>query len=158
MTKLELAYCAGVIDSDGTIGIRRMTYAMRVVGDSKAPTYSERIAVKQVEPQAVDMLHRLFGGSMYMNDPSAKRGRPLHSWVVTDRKAAFALKSLLPFLRIKSMQAKNCLALRELKERSKKERVASGRGHAGSSPRTEKMSAAMDRLYQVAHDLNRVGI
>lgn len=37
MTKSELAYCAGVIDSDGTIGVKRSTYAMRITRDCAAP-------------------------------------------------------------------------------------------------------------------------
>jgi hypothetical protein len=38
MDKLILAYLAGVLDSDGTIGVKRSTYSMRVIGDSAQPT------------------------------------------------------------------------------------------------------------------------
>ena len=105
-TTEELAYCAGVIDSDGTIGVKRSTYAMRVTGDSKQPTFSERICVKQVEPQAVDLLHKLFGGTRHIEDPNAKRGRQLYSWQVTDKRAANCLILIAPFLRIKRHYAK----------------------------------------------------
>ncbi len=46
MNKREItSYLAGCIDSDGTIGIKKSTYAMRVTGDSGQPTYSERLAL-----------------------------------------------------------------------------------------------------------------
>lgn len=153
----DLAYCAGVIDSDGTIGVKKSTYAMRH-GNGGQPTYSERICVKQVEPQAVDLLMAMFGGSRYISKPSAKKGRTLFTWQITDRKAADALRALLPFLRIKKAQAENCLRLREIKEASKRARVAVGRGHAGSARRSEEHGQAMDETARAAHLLNRVGV
>lgn len=154
----ELAYCAGVIDSDGTIGVKRSTYSMRVIGDSKQPTYSERVCVRQIEPQAVRLLHSLFGGRLGQSKPSAKRGKVLHEWQVTDAKAAACLAALLPFLRIKEGQARNCLSLREVKNASKVERVAPGRGHVGSAPRSAAASAMMQSHYERAKELNRVGV
>lgn len=154
----DLAYCAGVIDSDGTIGVKRSTYSMRVTGDSKQPTYSERICVKQVTPEAIDLLRHIFGGTRYYEAPSARMGKRLYVWQVTDLKAAACLVALLPFLRIKANQARNCLALREVKSASKKARVARGRGHAGSASRPAEMSAAMEHHYTTAKELNRVGV
>ena len=157
-TTEELAYCAGVIDSDGTIGVKRSTYAMRVVGDCQQPTFSERICVKQVEPQAVDLLHRLFGGTRRMEDPSAKRGRSLHSWQVTDKRAAACLIAVLPYLRIKKQQAENCISLRSIKDKSKLDRVAFGRGHVGAAKRSPASSEAMEQHYLKAKELNHVGV
>lgn len=153
-----LAYCAGVVDSDGTIGVKRQTYSMRIIGDSAQPSYSERVCVRQVEPQAIHLLHELFGGYLSVCDPSARRGKPLFQWQVTDRKAARTLRSLLPYLRIKRAQAENCLALRQIKERSKRRRVAKGRGHVGASPRLAVHSDQMEACYQRAKTLNRVGV
>jgi hypothetical protein len=80
MTRTVLAYLAGVLDSDGTIGIKRNTYSMRVVKDSIAPTYSERIHIRQVERPALELFAATFGGNIGVNDPSAKNGRPLFRW------------------------------------------------------------------------------
>jgi hypothetical protein len=151
------AYCAGVVDSDGTIGIKRSTYGMRH-GNGGQATYSERVCVRQVTPEAVGLLHSAFGGSFGKRKASAVRGRPLWEWAVTDQKAATFLRAVRPYLRIKSLQANNCLALRALKDHSKKQRVAKGRGHVGSSRRTPEMSEAMEALYQRAKELNRVGV
>lgn len=158
MDKLTLAYLAGVIDSDGSISVRRSTYAMRKRGDASAPIYSERITVRQVTPQAVDLLHATFAGYRYISDPSAKRGRLLQGWEVTDKRAHLALVALLPYLRIKREQAKNCLALRALKKQSAKGRVAKGRGHVGAAARTPEMNAKMEACYLRSRELNRVGV
>lgn len=156
--KTEMAYLAGCIDSDGTIGVKKSTYSMRVTGDSGAATYSERVALRQTSPIVATMLRDCFGGSLYMTKPSVPNGKPLYSWAATDLRAVACIKALLPYLRIKRAQALNCLALRATKVRSKKARVAKGRGHAGSAPRSAEMSAAMEANYCEAKRLNMVGI
>ena len=158
MNRNKIAYLAGAIDADGTLGIKKSTYAVRVTKDSKQPSYSERVALRQVGDVVPKLLKKNFGGSFYITKPSAKRGQHLFSWAVTDMKAASCIRALLPFLLIKKNQAKNCLALRSVKNRSKKARVSKGRGHAGSSPRNQRHSDSMETLYQNAKHLNSVGI
>lgn len=149
-----LAYCAGIIDADGTIGIKKNTYSMRIIGDSTQPSYSERICVKQVEAEAIDLLHKIFGGYRFTSKPSTKNGKLLHGWQVTDLKATKTLTMVLPHLRIKKAQAINCLNLRVLKDISKEKRVAKGRGHVGAAPRSKKISDKMEEHYKFAHELN----
>ena len=101
MDTLTLAYLAGIIDADGTIGIKRSTYSMRVIGDSTQPTYSERVHLRQVTREAIDLLAATFGGNVGVEDAHAKRGKPLFRWGVTDKKAVALITALLPYLRIK---------------------------------------------------------
>lgn len=115
MDNLTLAYLAGVIDSDGYLSVKRTTYHMRVRGDAGNPVFSEKIGCKQVTPEAIDVLHATFGGYRRVEKPSSPNGRPLHSWVVTDRNAAAAAEALLPYLRIKREQAILLLQVRALK-------------------------------------------
>ena len=158
MIKKEiLAYLAGAVDSDGTIGIKKSTYAMRHNNGGGA-TYSERVALRQVTPEIPNLLHKTFHGALYMTKPSAKMGRQLYSWAVTDIRAVSCLSVLLPFLRVKSDQARNCLALRVVKNRSKKVRVAFGRGHVGAAARPMRITERMDAFYIRAKTLNRVGV
>lgn len=154
---LEFAYLAGAIDSDGTIGVKRSTYAMRVVGDAGAPVFSERVALRQVTPEIPTLLKARFGGSLYMTKPYSVRGKPLYSWAATDLRAVECLTALLPFLRVKREQAVNCLALRGLKHESKIAKVGRGRGHAGAAARPFFLTDAMEDAYQRAKALNRVG-
>lgn len=159
MSRIALfAYLAGAIDSDGTIGVKRSTYAMRVTQDCGGATFSERVALRQVGPEIPTLLRDTFGGSLYMTKPSAPNGRPLYSWAATDLRAAECLKALLPFLRVKRAQAENCLALRKVKNRSKLARVANGRGHRGSAVRPAALTDAMETHYASAKALNAVGI
>lgn len=157
-TDVELAYCAGVIDSDGSISVKRATYAMRVVQDCGQATYSERVCVKQVESHAVDLLRRIFGGSYRVETSSLKNGRPFYAWQVTDRQAAICLATLHPYLRIKKPQAENALNLRAVKFQTAAARVAKGRGHAGAAPRSAAHSALMDSLHARSKELNHVGL
>lgn len=153
----KLAYLAGAIDSDGTIGIKRSTYAMRVRGDAGAPVYSERVALRQVTPQIPTMLKKAFGGSLYMTPPSTANGRPLYSWAATDVRAIECLNALLPYLTVKRAQAMNCIALRGVKSVSMKAKVARGRGHVGAAARPQRLTDRMESLYEKAKVLNRVG-
>lgn len=153
----ELAYLAGVVDSDGTIGIKKSTYRVRVIRDSMQPTYSERITVRQVDYQAVELLHEIFGGRLGLTKPTARYGRPMFEWQVTDLRAYRCLVALRPHLRIKAAQADNAIALRRLKERSKRERVGINRGHAGAAPRPGYIGRDMEELFLAAKRLNSVG-
>jgi hypothetical protein len=64
----------------------------------------------------------------------------------------------VPFLRIKRRQAENCLTLRAAKDASKIARVARGRGHVGSAPRSQAAGETMEACYLQSRELNRVGI
>ncbi len=110
---LDLAYAAGVVDSDGYIGVHRNTYAKRTGAASQA-VYVPRVQVKQVTPQAVDLLHKLFGGSRFGGKPTATRGRPLLVWQVHSAAAGRVCEALLPYLRIKREQALNAIELGRL--------------------------------------------
>lgn len=157
MSAAVLAYCAGVIDSDGTIGIKRSTYAMRVRGDATQPTFAPRICVRQVTREAVDLLAATFGGTVRLSKPYSANGRALFEWSVQNRIASDVIAKILPFLRIKRAQAENCMALREAIEDSKKQRAAKGRGHIGGAPRSSSLTQQMEALCTRAHELNKVG-
>lgn len=161
------AYLAGAIDSDGSIGIRRSTYAARH-GDGRQATYSERVCLKQVTPQIPDLLRETFGGSLMMQKPSAAKGRPLYYWEATNQVAALALTAMLPYLRVKRAQAENALALRASKSRPRSEThthrdaVETQARWGTVMVRRLEVSAATiverEAIYLRARELNRVGI
>lgn len=155
MTEAELAYCAGVIDSDGTIGVKRGNWS--VGKDCTQPSYGERITVKQVTPEAVVLLYRLFGGAYRMEKASLANGRPLHTWQATHLSARAAAIALLPYLRIKRTQAENLIALRPLLAESVIQRRQRPKGQPGPNVRAPHLSAAMEAVYAKAKELNRVG-
>lgn len=107
-----LAYLAGAMDSDGSFGIKRSTYAMRVRGDASQPIFSERASLKQVTPQVPRLLKETFGGRCAVERASTENGKPLWGWHVSALKAAQATDAMFPFLRIKREQASALLELR----------------------------------------------
>lgn len=108
MNKIELAYCAGVVDSDGCITIKK-----RKVAEGKY-SHSASVFVRQVEDGAVTLLHRLFKGSIRIRPPSTPGGRDLNHWAVSCRQAMLVARTLLPYLRIKHKQAKILLRFDEM--------------------------------------------
>jgi hypothetical protein len=94
----DLAYAAGVIDSDGWIGVS-------VRGNSYAP----RVQVRQVTAPAVDLLGEMFGGYRAVVPPSAPGGRPLNQWAVHSAAAGRVCEAVGPYLRIKPRQAANAV-------------------------------------------------
>lgn len=152
------AYLAGAIDSDGTIGIKKSTYAMRVRKDATQAVYSERVTLRQVTAAIPTLLRDTFGGSLYITKPSTKNGRPLYSWAATDLKAVACVEAVRLFLTVKRAQADNVLRLRKVKVRSMAAKVRPGRGHAGAARRPVHLTAAMEALYLEAKRLNVTGV
>lgn len=106
MTQTEtLAYCAGVIDSDGSIYLGLCTNAKGI------KTLREEIQVKQVEPEAVEILKQAFGGWTSYTQRTSNTNihcgpqRPLYGWRIAYGKACVVLEQLLPYLQIKRKQA-----------------------------------------------------
>lgn len=153
-----LAYAAGVIDSDGSISIQRETYAMRVLNRATQPTFSERVVIRQIEPEAIDFLHAHFGGSrtVIRYRTSGRKRQPLQSLTIADRQASRVLTAVAPYLRIKRRQAELCLEMRRLKEESRRARFAFGRGHRGGGRRPESISTAMEAVHAEIAKENRV--
>lgn len=150
-----LAYVAGVIDSDGSIAILRDTHAIRH-GRATQASFSERVTIRQIEPEAVDLVHSFFGGSRSVVEGRRAHQQPLQSVQIVDRQASRLLAEVCPYLRIKKQQALLCLALRAVKEQSRLARFAIGRGHRGGGRRPLEFSAEMERLFAEMKVLNRV--
>lgn len=107
---------AGVLDSDGHIGVHVNWYKVRsgTWADSKQPTYQPRCSVKQLDPEAVELFGEVFGGHHYVdNGKASERGsrRPINTWNVHSRASGIVLRSLRPYLRVKTRQADLALEL-----------------------------------------------
>ncbi len=116
MKTIDLAYLAGVVDSDGciTIGVDQSPRP-----EKNAPRFFQLIAVRQCDPEAVHLAQELFGGRITVGKPGSLRGRPSHDWVVANRKACAVAKALLPYLRIKRKQAEIVLRMGALKNKGR---------------------------------------
>lgn len=120
---LDLSYCAGVMDSDGHIGVHVNWYRVKTRGDAKQPTYQPRCSVKQIDHEAVQLFHELFGGHCYVDTTNVRGSkRPINVWQVHSAACRRVLEALRPFLRIKTRQADLVLELCDLNQ-SKRSRT-----------------------------------
>lgn len=111
-TPTELAYLAGVLDSDGSIFITRATQQKRRVTHS----YYLVVAIAQVQPQAIELFAASFGGKVRRNVQGRRRHSeitvgfktvrllPLYRWTLYSRQAAKCIEAVRPYIRIKRMQ------------------------------------------------------
>ena len=105
MNNTELAYVAGIVEADGSIGINRWKGAYKVV-----------VQVSMRKAFIPEWLKLKVGGTLvrYM-----ERGKPSHKWMVTSHKAKELCSSMLPYLVEKRSQAKIAL-LFPINERGEK--------------------------------------
>lgn len=110
-TVAEMAYLAGVLDSDGCISIALSNHGIR-------PSFQPFVQIKQVLPEAVALALTLFDGHLYETKAWCSNGRPLYRWTATCRRAVACLGAVSPYLRIKTAQAENALAVAVINARS----------------------------------------
>jgi hypothetical protein len=106
-----IAYCAGLIDGEGCIRIKRTEWAL-YRADRKTPGFHASIQVKMVNKNAVDFLAECLSGRVRLEKQQQPNRRPLYVWSITDQKAEDACILLLPYLRVKTRQAELILRLR----------------------------------------------
>lgn len=147
MNQIDLAYLAGVIDSDGCIRVEKV----------RIDTYSAMLHIQQVEPEAVELAKATFGGYI-QRIPIPKRfpnARPMVRWSAKSKIAVAALEALLPYLRIKHAQAENAIALGKLVWSIQKARfIEVIPGKRGPRTRSREEIDSMARYYDVSRHLN----
>lgn len=165
MTDSErFAYAAGIIDGEGWVGIKRTSRK-----DMNSPSFQARIQVRMVDEGAIRFLTDTLGGSYYRESPHAAAGKPLFCWSIHSDAARKALRLVLPFLRIKRMQARKLLALQRLKARGHDHRTKvtgyrefpNQHGAVRQVPNlsySDEFVGWCQQLYEDCKDLNAVGV
>lgn len=120
--KLDVAYLAGVVDSDGSLTISRQHNKTRP-NPSFTPTFQlswvESIASRKV----MELLKTSYGGSISKSKSQKgrfKNARPIIKYCITSRKLKAFLLDVAPYLRLKKSQADLCLKLILLTESGNK--------------------------------------
>ena len=113
MKKTDLAYIAGIVDGEGTIGIHRAKRR----GPGNSWTYSLRVSVSMTEAYLPEWLKMAFGGNTYGKLRDKPRWKPQTEWVILGEKATGFLGDIMPYLIIKKPQAE--LAFKFLAIRAK---------------------------------------
>jgi hypothetical protein len=166
-TTIDIAYCAGLVDGEGYIGVKR-TKAYACQG-KVTPGYHARIGIKMVNENAIKFFAETMGGWYWTEKSSLANGRPYFVYQATDAKAEGILRILLPYLRVKDEAAKTVIRLRELQADSRKHRTkVVGEKNFPNKYGTVRMVpvkslsdeyiALCDSLYLRCRELNKVGI
>ena len=109
MDDILRAYLAGCMDCDGCFNIKRKT----PYGDGH---YLPRVSLWQTNPTIPYLLSQEFGGKVKKLTRKAP-AKDIYRWEVTYSKAAALCEAVLPFLRIKKVQAQALLSLGETMDR-----------------------------------------
>lgn len=123
MTKLQKAYLAGLFDGEGYVGIvRRKT-------KTRKPYYHNlQVEVANTHKPTIDRVNKLFPGCVYSYKPTKLTRKLCWDWRVSSHNAVRFLKTILPYLRIKRVQA--VLGIQFQKEKSQAHR------NGGLTPKT----------------------
>lgn len=159
-----LAYLAGLADGEAYIGIKK-TKPYKHLWGRVNPGYHERIQIRMVDEPAIRLLAETLGGWYYKEKPSVAKGRPLFCYQVSDLAAAKICVLLLPFLRVKRVQAETVLRLRQSKDTAKRIKTSVTCKSRWGTPMTGMRSlhsdetvALRESLWLRCRELNRVGI
>lgn len=141
--KQSIAYLAGVVDSDGYIGI---TKAKPYPGNTKNPQYSLTVNVTNTSKVMMDWLVENFGGRVYNRKmPTDANWKQCYNWVVMFQNAREVLELIEPYLVVKRKQALLGIELM-------RDWVTNNKG----TPPEEV--ARRERLYREFKELNATGL
>jgi hypothetical protein len=129
----DLAYLAGLIDGEGTIGIERR----EVGGHYKSPRYTMKVEIQMSDRPSIDHVARLFQRAVMVKKPSANMTKPAYRVSWQSLIALDLLESTLPYFVLKRPQAEVAIGF---------QRVASARRLVGT-PLTERELEDRDRCY-----------
>lgn len=104
MEESRIAYTAGIIDGEGTIGI--LERKPSAFNNLKSPSVQPYLTVMMSDPTIPHLLQDWWGGSFggpYKN--SGINSKPLFKWSVTSRMALDVCETIFPYLQLKTSQA-----------------------------------------------------
>ena len=115
-TETEISYLAGIIDGEGFIGIHSCTKRK-----NKSSFYQVRVGVINTNRELLDWIKLKFGGSVCSRGKptNPEKHRQCYQWRVEAKKAGELIRLVLPYLIIKTEQAKIVLEYRDTFEKMK---------------------------------------
>lgn len=105
---VKLAYLAGIVDGEGSIGIEHLSPCK----NRKKDYYTCRLTVINTDKKIMDLLKHFFKGSYDQRKVITGR-RICYRWHVFGRDLEIAIEKLMPYLFIKKRQAETVLKYRK---------------------------------------------
>lgn len=101
-TETMLAYLAGIVDGEGTIGIYEVApQPPRRV----SPQHKLYMSVGMTDHEIPALFKEIFGGALGVYHYNRERDRPFSKWHLWGKNASACCEALLPYLRVKRPQA-----------------------------------------------------
>ncbi len=147
--EIRSVYLAGIVDGEGCITLTRREYPKEL---DRSPVIRIRVSVKNTSPHLILRLLEWWPESRYYRVP--KRPNRKLSWYWKPRTQSSSvrlIKTILPYLCVKDLQARLVLAYYQ---RLKKVKRFGGPGNHTSSEELE----ARDRFVEIMHKLNLRGV
>ncbi len=152
MTDLDLAYAAGIIDGEGTIGITELVPSARTRDNGtslrKSAQHRIYVAVSMTDAGIPMWLHATFGGNIQHVPARQAHHKSSTRWSMSSQRAAAFCEVVAPFLRLKRSQAE--LAVEFYRKHL-------GRSFQGSAGIPHDELAARRTFVAQIHTLNRRG-
>jgi hypothetical protein len=114
-THNDRVYAAGIVDGEGTVGIRRSRARYGI-------TYRMVVSVVNTHWPLLTWLAERWGGSIHKAGKGAHHlgKKPIGLWTLSGPTAVPFLEEITPYLLIKRADALNCLAFQKLMQRGKR--------------------------------------
>jgi len=145
----ELAYLAGFLDGEGSIGMYKATRANMKEGF----TYVPHVVVYNTNRESIERFQRVFGiGSV--NSRSRPGEKTCYQWDVSNRSVIPVLKALRPYLTVKSRQADLVIEAAEISGTRRGHGMETRYREAGGYFAPERLN----KIYAELKELNRRGM
>lgn len=116
--KTDLAYVAGIIDGEGSIGI----YACPSKTSRGGFRYQLVISVASTNEWLPQRLKFMWGGHIRFREYEHPKWSPVWTWRITHNLATNLLRSILPYLHLKRAEAKLAIIFQEGRKQRRLER------------------------------------
>ena len=140
---MNAEYFAGFIDGEGTIAIRKQQHGKY---------FAAKLEAANTNRAVLEELASIYGGKVRATKRRQPNHKQVYSWVVTGEKMREALKQLIPYLRIKKVQA---ISVLEASQIFASRKFGNGRRYHGLRV---PYPARVYELYEIVQLLNRRGL
>jgi len=149
-----IGWTAGIIDGEGSIGIAKMKR------DTVRYTYQARLTVSNSNLRALEKLQELWGGAIkpMRGNSRQKTWRPTFQWTLSGINMKKLLQRIIPYLKIKSEQAKLAIHTQE-RVGGRKGYTVTHNGRFLCGPRvSDEELFIRENMFQNMKNLNRRGV
>ena len=140
LTETEKAYLAGFLDADGCINV-----SCHTAPGSATPTHYLQVTIVQANRPFLQRWCEMTGwGRVYKVPPNELTKKQVYQWIINGKKAEVFLSLILPYLDIKTEDARIALMFRKTKH-----------GRAGGRITPDNIIKLREQYKNMLHEVKR---